>query len=223
MPILNVNIPTVTDSFYSDTAATANKTKMTGDITTKYGTYIKNISKLTNVPENIIKSFIFIESAGKETAKTASAFGLMQVGKATASDVLVKEKSTGRMTPEEEAIVKKYISAKWTSNGMDKLKANQKSLGKTWIGETELMKPEFNILIGSMILGQLIDEFTENKVPRLDKVVVIYNTGRYSDVAKKAIAFKGDTKALIAALPKGQADYIRKLLGTNGTLHVLSK
>jgi len=222
MPILNVNIPAVSQSFYNDTAAAANKAKINGDITTKYGAYIKNIAKITNVPENLIKSFIFIESAGKESAKTPYAYGLMQVGAATASDVIVKEKSTKRMTADEEAILKKYIASKWTSNGLDKLKPNQKSLGKTWIGETELMKPEFNILVGSMILGQLIDEFTEKGAARLDKVVVIYNTGRYSSTAKKAIAFTGDTNALIAALPKAQADYIRKLVGKNGTLDVLS-
>lgn len=222
MPILNVNIPAVTQSFYNDTAAAANKAKMTGDITTKYGTYIKNISKMTNVPENLIKSFIFIESAGKESAKTPYAVGLMQVGTATASDVIVKEKSTGRLTADEEALLKKYISSKWTSNGLDKLKKNQKSLGKTWISETELIKPEFNILVGTILLGQLIDEFTVNGAARLDKVVVVYNTGRYSATAKKAIAFTGDTTALIAALPKAQADYIRKLVGKNGTLDVLS-
>lgn len=222
MPILNVNIPTVTQSFYNDTAAAANKAKMTGEITTKYGAFIKNIAKITKVPENLIKSFIFIESAGKESAKTPYAVGLMQVGTATASDVIVKEKSTGRLTAEEETLLKKYISSKWTSNGLDKLKANQKSLGKTWISETELIKPEFNILVGTILLGQLIDEFTVNGVPRLDKVVVVYNTGRYSSTAKKAIAFTGDTAALIAALPKGQADYIKKLLGKNGTLDVLS-
>ena len=223
MSILNLNIPAVPQSFYNDTAASANKAKITGDITAKYGKYIDNIAALSNVPAKLIKSFIFIESGGNQNAKTPSAIGLMQVGKATASDVIVKEKSTGRLRPEEEAILKKYIGQdKWTKNGLDKLKPNQKSTGATWIGEWELLKPEFNLMVGSILLGQLIDEFTENGVARLDKVVVVYNTGRYSATAKKAIAFTGGTAELIAAMPSGQADYIKKLLGKNGTLDVLS-
>lgn len=223
MAELNVNIPAVDQSFYNETAATANKNKMQGDITTKYGGYINNIARITGVPAKLITSFIFIESGGKEKAQTPYAIGLMQVGQATASDVIVKEKSTGRLTAEEEKILKRYLGQKkWSDNGLDKLKKDQKSTGKTWVGQWELFNPEFNILVGSILLGQLIDEFTESGKARLDKVVVIYNTGRYSSIAKKAISFTGNTTELIAALPKGQADYIRKLLGKNGTLDVLS-
>jgi hypothetical protein len=84
-----------------------------------------------------------------------------------------------------------------------------------------LFKPEFNILIGTIILGQLINEFTENGKPRLDKIVVIYNTGRYSKTSKATINHTGDTTSLVAKLPKGVGDYVKKLVGVNGVLDVL--
>ena len=104
---------------------------------------------------------------------------------------------------------------------LDNLKKNQKTIGKTWVGKTELFNPEANILIGSIILKQLVDEFTENGVPRLDKVAVIYNAGRYGKIAKKTIAHKGTTEQLVGLLPKEPSSYITKLVGKHGLLDIL--
>ena len=76
-------------------------------------------------------------------------------------------------------------------------------------------------MVGTIILGQLVNEFTENGRPRLDKVVVVYNTGRYAKISKTAIAHAGNTDTLVDILPKGQADYVKKLVGVNGLLDIL--
>jgi hypothetical protein len=213
----NLKIPFTQLKFYQDgqKKAIADRIKV---IESKYGNIIRNISNLTGVNEEIIKAFIFIESRGEETAQSPYAIGLMQVGLATASDALILEKSSGRLSAEEEAILKKYMG---NIPQFDKLKPNQKSIGKTWVTKDVLFKPELNILIGSIVLKQLIDEFTEDGVPRLDKVAVIYNAGRYGGIGKKTIAHKGTTEELVGILPKEPSSYITKLVGTNGVLDII--
>ncbi len=213
----NLKIPFTKLKFYQDeqVKAIADRIKV---IEAKYGNIIRNVANLTGVNEEIIKAFIFIESRGEETAQSPYAIGLMQVGLATASDVLIYEKSSGRLSPQEEAILKKYMGK---IPQFDKLKPNQKTIGKTWVTKSVLFKPELNILIGSLILKQLMDEFTENGVPRLDKVAVIYNAGRFGSIGKKTIAHEGTTEELVAMLPKEPSSYITKLVGANGILDIL--
>lgn len=219
MALLKVEIPHIKSSFYSDTAAMLNKKKVEDVIRPKYGNIINRVSKMSNIPSHLIESFIFIESGGNEKAETKWAVGLMQVGASTASDVLVKEKGAGRMNEEEVKIVKKYLGDKWKL--LEGVKPNQKSLGKTFVTREELLNPEFNILVGTMYLGQLVDEFVENGKPRLDKVVVVYNRGRFDAVSKKVIPFKGDTEEMKSIVPSGTYSYIEKLLGKNSLLEVL--
>lgn len=215
----NFKIPAIQDKFYPDTSVVLIKNKLNNVIRAKYGRIINNISIITGLNTEIIESFIFIESAGDEKAKTPYAYGLMQVGLATASDTLVYEKSSGRLSPEEDALVKKYLGSRYSK--LNNLKKNQKSIGSTFVTSADLFNPEFNILLGSIIVKQLVDEFTENGNPRLDKVVVIYNTGRFSKPAKIAIKHKGDTDSLLAKIPRGQGDYIRKLIGKNSLLDII--
>lgn len=216
---MDYKIPGLNSSFYDTTSAKLIEEKIKNMIRPNYGVMINNISNLTGVNKELIESFIFIESSGNPTAHTPYAYGLMQVGLATASDSLVYEKSSGRLSAGEEILVKKYLGDRW--NLIKNLSSGQKSIGKTFITKTDLYKPEFNILIGTLILGQLVNEFTENGRPRLDKVVVVYNTGRYAKISKTAIAHIGNTDTLVAKLPKGQADYIKKLVGVNGLLDIL--
>jgi hypothetical protein len=102
------------------------------------------------------------------------------------------------------------------------VKPKQTTLGKTFITNNDLLNPEFNILVGTILLGQLISEFTEasGKI-RMDKVIVIYNGGRYGKVAKKVIPFKGTTEEMITQVPKETGAYILKLLGDQGLLDTI--
>jgi soluble lytic murein transglycosylase-like protein len=219
MSALNINIPAIPDSYYSTTAAKANEGKIKTVIRPKFGAYINNISKLSDVPAELIESFIFIESGGNPNAKSPYATGLMQLSPATASDVLVKEKGADRLRDGEAAILKKYLGTRYSL--IEKVKPKQTSLGKTFITNDDLLKPEFNILVGSILLGQLVNEFTENGILRLDKVVTIYNGGRFSKAGKKIIKFQGSTKELLTQVPKESSNYILKLLGTQGLLDTI--
>jgi len=212
---LNINIPLTEKSYYTPIVAKQNEEKIKNVIIPRFGKYIDNISVLTNVPAQLIQSIIFIESGGNQNASSPYAVGLMQVGFATASDTLVKEKGLGRLRDGEIKILKKYLGSRYSL--LDKVKPNQKTIGKTFITKADLLNPEFNILVGSILLKQLIDEFSENTL-RLDKVVVIYNGGRTGSVAKKIIPFKGTTDEMITQVPKETANYIKKLIGNNGVL-----
>lgn len=219
MANLNIKIPLTQQSFYSDVQAKANYRKVMDVIKPKYGKIISNISKLTHLPEEIIYAFIFIESAGNPMAKTPYAFGIMQLSTASASDTIVKEKGAGRLTNDEANILKKYLGDRFSL--IERVKPKQTTLSKTFITKDDLFKEELNILLGSLLIRQLMDEFLENGVPRMDKVVVIYNRGRFDKVSKEVAKSKKNIDDLMASIPKGTSDYTKKLVGVNGLLDSL--
>lgn len=79
-----------------------------------------------------------------------------------------------------------------------------------------MLDPLLNILIGSIYLGLLIDEHTEGSSVRLDKVVIRYNRGYFSDNRGKNIV--GDIDSVVKNVPTESKNYVLKLLGKNGTL-----
>jgi soluble lytic murein transglycosylase-like protein len=216
---LNIEIPYIDESFYTPVKAKQNEDKIVNIIRPKYGKLISNTSSLTGVPTVLLESFIFIESGGNEKAKSPYAVGLMQLNGATASDAIVKEKGMGRLRDGEAAILKKYLGSRYSN--VDKVKKNQKTSSKTFVTNDDLFKPEFNVLVGSILLKQLLDEFSVNGDLRLDKVITIYNGGRYSKAAKKVIQFKGTPNQMLTQVPKETSNYILKLLGTHGILDTI--
>lgn len=74
---LNIPIPYIDESYYTPVKAKQNEDKIVNEIRPKYGKLISKISSLTGVPEVLLESFIFIESAGDEKAKSPYAVGLM--------------------------------------------------------------------------------------------------------------------------------------------------
>ena len=220
MAVASIKIPAVKQSFYNDVSAKANQNKIVKTIRPQFGEIINRISAISNVPSELIESFIFIESGGNPNAESPYAVGLMQVGLATASDTLVTEKGAGRLSAEEIALLKKHLGSRYSI--LENVKPKQTSTGKTWITKADLLKPEFNILVGTILLKQLMDEFTQpDGSIRMDKVVVIYNTGRFGKVAKSTMTFSGNTEQLVTMLPKETANYILKLLGTQGLLDTM--
>jgi len=217
---LNIKIPAINKAYYDDVSAKANQAKIVGVIRPRFGKMINNIADITNLPSELLEAFIFIESAGDPNAKSPYAIGLMQVSPAAASDALVKEKGAGRLSEPEAAILKKYLGSRYSL--IESVKKGQTSLGKTFITKEDLFKPELNLLIGSILLKQLIDEFTQSDGRiRMDKVVTIYNGGRYGAVAKKIISFTGTIEEMMPQLPKETASYILKLLGSKGVLDTM--
>ncbi len=86
----------------------------------------------------------------------------------------------------------------------------------SFVIQKDLFDPLLNILIGSIYLGLLVDEHTEGKDIRLDKVVIRYNRGYFSDNRGKNIV--GTLENVIKNVPTESKNYVLKLLGKNGTL-----
>ncbi len=218
MANLNISIPAIDEHFYTPVAAKANLDKITSVIRPKYGKMIDNISSLTELPSSLIEAFAFIESGGNPIAQSPWAVGILQLSTASASDTLVFEKGAGRLQDGEAKILKKYLGDRYKF--IEGVKPKQTSLGKTFVTVNDLKQVEFCLLVGSILIKQLMDEFSNDKLA-LAKTVIIYNGGRFSKYGKMAIKFNGTIEDLIKNVPKESSDYVRKLLGINGLLDVL--
>jgi soluble lytic murein transglycosylase-like protein len=224
--MIKVKVPAVNEAFYTDSVRPQVEKKL-GEIYNRFKKEIDQAARLTNLTTDMITSLIFIESSGNEKAVSrANAVGLMQLVPAAASDVLVMENNKKRMTEDEKAVLKKYLGDRLDS-GILKMKflGDKKTVNGTtsavWVTKEDLFNVEFNILVGAIYLGLLIDESVEDGKLRLDKVIVRYNRGYFSD--GKGSKLPESAQAILAAsnIPNETKDYIRKFAGINSTLHIL--
>jgi soluble lytic murein transglycosylase-like protein len=187
--------------------------KMIEKIDKDYGTYIDFVAKESNLPKKMISSFIAVESGGNPKAGASGHVtqGLMQWNRTYAKAQLETEKKLGRMTKAEEDKLATF-GIKFDAKGKTRAITN-----------ADQLKPELNILIGSMLLGQLVDTDwgTEGGEIKLDRVIAVYNAGAYGDAGKKARskAYKTPQDLAKAVNPITSA-YIKKILGTDGALHL---
>ena len=180
-----------------------------------YGTYITEASKNSNIPKSVIVSFISVESGGNATAGSAGHItqGLMQWNRSYAQKQLQDELAKGRMSEGEKAILKKY--GVLNANGNIRAVTN-----------ADQINPELNITIGSIVLGQQIDQAWATDVNglHLDRVIAVYNAGAYGDTGKKARQLttpKLDTPlALANNVNSITSAYIKKMLGKDGAMDI---
>jgi soluble lytic murein transglycosylase-like protein len=178
-----------------------------------YGTFIKFASTNSKIPSPMLTSFIAVESGGNPTAggSGSKTQGLMQWNRDYAKAQLEDELAKGRLTPDEKD--------KLAAFGIKFDKA-----GKTRvITQADQIKPELNILIGSIVLGQLVDTTwgTQDGVIRLDRVISVYNAGAYGDTGKKArLGNHASPLALANVVNTTTASYIKKIMGKDGALDI---
>lgn len=99
--------------------------------------------------------------------------------------------------------------------------------GKTRaITNSDQLKAELNILIGSIILGQLSDEKWATDSDgnlRLDRMIAVYNSGAYGDTGKKArLGNYATPYDLSKAVNPITSAYINKILGKDGAMDILT-
>jgi len=189
---------------------------MLNKIWTNYGSYIEFASKHSKIPSSMLVSFIGVESSGKASAGPAghATQGLMQWNRKYAKKQLEDELAKNRMTPGEVSKLATY-GIKFDANGKTRTITN-----------ADQLKPELNILIGSIVLGQLVDTDwgTENGQIHLDRVIAVYNAGAYGDTGKKARQLttpKYSTPLELAgAVNKITKSYISKIMGTDGAMDI---
>ena len=185
--------------------------KMMERIYSNYGTYLDFVSKEANLPKKMIASFIAVESGGNAKAGATGSLtqGLMQWNRNYAKATLEKELKEGRLTDGERQKLASY-GIRFDAKG-----------GTRAITNADQLKPELNILIGTITLGQLIDTDwgTEDGEIKLDRVITVYNAGAYGNAGKKARSKSYKTpKSLASAVNPVTSSYIRKILGVNGAL-----
>ena len=190
-----------------------NVTEIMKNIEVKYGKYFKFASETSRIPKIILMAFCAVESGGNPTAGSAGHItqGLMQWNRTFAQAQLEDELAKGRMSPAEKAKLAEY-GIKFDAKGKTRAITN-----------ADQLKPELNILIGSIILGQLIDTNwgTDGSGLRLDRVIAVYNAGAFGSTGKKARLGGHKTPALLAADVNAiSSAYIKKIMGKNGALDV---
>lgn len=187
--------------------------KMMENINKNYGKYIQFASTESKLPKEMIASFIAVESGGIANAGASGHItqGLMQWNRSYAKSQLETELKLGRMTANEKNKLATY-GIKFDANGKTRAITN-----------ADQLKPELNILIGTILLGQLVDTDwgTENNEIKLDRVIAVYNAGAYGDTGKKARSKTYKTpKDLANAVNSITSAYIKKILGFDGALHL---
>jgi soluble lytic murein transglycosylase-like protein len=202
------------------------------NIMKKYGSFIRTASENAKIPAQVIASFIAVESGGNPTAGGASSptQGLMQWNRTYAKNILETENRLGRLTPEEKSILAKY-GITFNSAGQTRV-----------ITQADAIKPELNILIGTILLGQYADSYHDggkstivNGVRRkwaiddkdgelrLDRIIAVYNAGAYGDAGQKArTGTYASAKQLADSVNATTSAYIKKMLGVNGAMDVAS-
>ena len=190
--------------------------KMMERIYANYGKYIDFVAQESNLPKELIASFIAVESGGNPKAGASGHVtqGLMQWNRNYAKAMLEREKKEGRMTKAEQDKLASF-GIRFDANGKTRAITN-----------ADQLKPELNILIGAMTIGQLVDTDwgTENGEIKTERIIAVYNAGAYGDTGKKARSKNYKTpKDLANAVNPTTRAYINKILGINGALHLTNE
>lgn len=215
--ILNIPIPALDDSFYDTSESSQVKTAL-NRINQRFGNIISTVSRLTGVPEILITSFIFIESGGNDNVPSTGverATGLMQISPATVYDTINIEIRQKRLTLDESKLLSKYIP-----NFRNLLRRPYPQVRQNIIDA--LKNNEFNILVGTMYLSQLISINRRGNDLRLDKVVIQYNQGRFHPITRTLRWKTLPKQELYKTLNETTQAYVVKLMGINGTLDLLA-
>lgn len=218
MAALEVPIPMTPRVFYSNAALPQNKAKL-DQIGKKYYKEIKQAEELTKVPGALILSVIFTESAGNPSVVSyVGAAGLMQLKPQAANDTIFLENKQGRLTAGELAVLKKYLGNRINGPLNQKYlshKIKENNFTGNVVTRADMMNPEFNILVGAMLLGILIDQHQEAGMLRLDKVLLRYGLGYFYKPGA------GNVEQVLDRV-KGKSteaySYILKVAGKNGLL-----
>ena len=205
-------------------------------IITTYGKFIKTASEESNIPASVITAFIGVESGGNPLASPSGTgtchptIGLMQWNRAYTRSTLEREYKANRLTDTEKLILSKY-GINFDKNGKTRnITCNDQKIA------------ELNILIGSIILGQLISELSsrskgwaldDNELLRLDKIISVYNAGMFGKTGKIATESKlggvpVDTttvkkyRDLVGSFNNTTKNYIDLMMGKDGYLDILT-
>lgn len=195
-----------------------------------YGSYFKAAALGVPIPVQVLYSVAMVESTGNHYSTGTTAYvsgserstGIMQISPAGFYEALKKEIKSGRLTPQTQAILKRFIpNLTYTLGKPINPTASASMLNYIF---TALKNPEFNIWAGAITFRRLLEDTVGfDGVMRLDKAIIKYNVGEYS-APTKTLTFKtGDTTALVKSLNHITSNYIIKAVGKNGAMYYYIK
>lgn len=206
---LELKIPAVAVSYENANTVIS----IANSIRAKYGSVIDSVAAITTVPNYIILGFIFVESKGDPNAISGKSVGLMQINPDTAIVALIRENINKQLTGEKLELCKQYLGTRLNVI-LSKKFTWQTAPGA--ITKADLLNPEFNILVASIYLNQLMLKTKEGNVLRLDKVIWLYNRGEFSKIPA------GGPANVYANAGSVTGKYLRMLLGEKGVLDQLT-
>ena len=224
-------IPALKASFYTDAQVATNVKPIISRI--KASAYYPKVIAYSNrmgMPVEFLVAIIGTESGGNNVGENSfGAIGLTQMTRATAYDTILKEVKLGFLMDFEKDYIKKMVPALKTKNFAIKAGVFEGlypvSRGSTIWNQlgTALKDPEFNIFMSSMRLSQLAYDFRDSQgVPQLHKVL-----GRYNGTiatGERVAKYKNAWDAAAASdVPTETRNYIKKVLGVNGFLDVMTR
>lgn len=199
MAVININIPNTKLPILTDVNALSQLSDFTlklGNVVSggeKINNYINKVSKYTNVPANLIKLFMFLTSKGDSFYKSNEPFlserrvpyGLMGISDSTAQNTLYKESMLGRLGVDEfsellsnglkQEFIDKKIQTRYTP--IDKNLLTEKEVNdydfynkNNPVSVLPLNNQKLNILVGSILIGQLLDKYGN----KLEQIIPIY-------------------------------------------------
>lgn len=194
----------------------------------QYSNYFELASRLTNVPIQVLYSFAIVESRGNHNDSNGSVFvtgsekstGIMQISPNMFFEVYLKEIKDGRINNELKSYVRKYVDIDF-----DKLPKYSASTPTQFQNIANALKMvQFNILASAIVLRRLLEESANKDMTmRMDKAIVKYNVGMYSQPTKTNEYKVGDTTSLLRVVPSITKKYITNIVGKNGVMYYLIK
>jgi len=183
-------------------------------IDSRYGNIFAEVSNITRITPLILKGFAMIESGGDPNAGNSCCVGFMALHTSFAGAIIFNENKLGRLTNSEKSYLSKHL-------GSSRLNAQLRS-GRNVLTKTEIRKPEVNVMLGALKLGQLMDKYTTNGKIKWEFVIAEYNWN-YQKAEKLFRTYKTsstDTILAKAPMPNETKKYIVKFLGKNGVLDI---
>jgi hypothetical protein len=194
----------------------------------QYGKYFDVASRLTNIPIQVLYSFAMVESRGNHNTTNGNVIvtgnerstGIMQISPNMFFEVYLKEIKDGRISDALKSYVRKYVDIDF-----DRLQKYATATPTQFeIVSNALKTIQFNILASAIVLRRLLEESANKDMTmRMDKVIVKYNVGMYSQPTRTNEYKSGDTTALLRVVPSVTKKYITNIVGKNGVMYYLIK
>lgn len=182
--------------------------------------------ELTETPKWLVQAIAAYEirDAPYNTVNPAvGARGVMQITPITAVDGLYFAEKYRLLTAPVQAIFQKYLGARWP---LALSYARKRSAKGGYLLAGALLHPEFNILMGALLLrvGMIQHQDTDGEA-NINKVVLQYNRGfTFGRKLMTPAMRNADADTVYAIAPKGEAKhYVANLLAPNAVIDQLRK